>query len=76
MRLWGLAVNKQLEDKLAHAKREIKALQEKINQQNDLIQRLTKQNGELQYSNREVVRLSDEAFKILGRINGEGSETN
>lgn len=61
-------MNKQLEDKLGHAKREIKALNEKINQQNDLIQRLTKQNAELQYNCREVVRLSDEAFKILGRI--------
>ena len=59
------------EDKLGHAKREIKALSEKLAQKDDLIQRLTRQNATLQYDAREVVRLSDQAFKILGQIRSE-----
>lgn len=67
----GSVLNQQQADKIDHLKRENKALTDKVNQQSDLIQRLVKQNAELQYSNREVVRLSDEAFKILGRIRME-----
>ena len=59
-------MNKQPEDKLAHAKREVKALSAKVDQQNDLIQRLVKQNAELQYDNRELRRVHDQAFKLLG----------
>ena len=46
-------------------------LNEKCERQADLIKRLTEQNGHLQYKMREVVRLSDQAFKILGQIRSE-----
>ena len=60
-----------LADKLTHAKREIKALNAKLAQQNYLIKRLTEMNARAQYDRREVVRLSDQAFKILGQIRSE-----
>ena len=47
---------------------EVQRLKEKCERQADLIERLTAQNGNLQYEKREVVRLSDQAFKILGQI--------
>ena len=56
------------EDKLAHAKREIKALSEKLAQQDDLIRRLTEMNARAQYDRREVARVADQAFKLLGQI--------
>ena len=56
------------EDKLAHAKREIKALNAKLAQQDDLIRRLTEMNARAQYDRREVARIADQAFKILGQI--------
>ena len=59
------------EDKLGHAKREIKALNAKLAQQDDLIKRLTEMNARAQYDKREIVRLSDQAFKILGQIRSE-----
>ena len=59
------------EDKLAHAKREIKALNAKLAQQDDLIKRLTEMNARAQYDKREIVRLSDQAFKLLGQIRSE-----
>ena len=60
-----------LADKLTHAKREIKALNAKLAQQDDLIKRLTEMNARAQYDKREIVRLSDQAFKILGQIRSE-----
>ena len=59
------------EDKLAHAKREIKALNAKLAQQDDLIKRLTEMNARAQYDKREIVRLSGQAFKLLGQIRSE-----
>jgi len=59
------------EDKLGHAKREIKALNAKLAQQDDLIKRLTEMNARAQYDKREIVRLSDQAFKLLGQIRSE-----
>jgi hypothetical protein len=50
---------------------EVQRLKEKCERQADLIERLTAQNGNLQYASREVVRLSNEAFKILGQIRSE-----
>ena len=50
---------------------EVQRLKEKCERQADLIERLTAQNGNLQYEKREVVRLSDQAFKILGQIRNE-----
>jgi len=50
---------------------EAQRFKEKCERQADLIQRLTKQNATLQYDAREVVRLSDQAFKILGQIRSE-----
>ena len=46
-----------LADKLTHAKREIKALNAKLAQQDDLIKRLTEMNARAQYDKREIVRL-------------------
>ena len=60
-----------LADKLTHAKREIKALNAKLAQQDDLIKRLTEMNARAQYDKREIVRLSDQAFKLLGQIRSE-----
>ena len=60
-----------LADKLAHAKREIKALNAKLAQQDDLIKRLTEMNARAQYDRREVARIADQAFKILGQIRSE-----
>ena len=60
-----------LSDKLAHAKREIKALNAKLAQQDDLIKRLTEMNARAQYDRREVARIADQAFKILGQIRSE-----
>ena len=60
-----------LGDKLGHAKREIKALNAKLAQQDDLIKRLTEMNARAQYDKREIVRLSDQAFKLLGQIRSE-----
>ena len=40
------------EDKLAHAKREIKALSAKLAQKDDLIRRLTEMNARAQYDRR------------------------
>jgi predicted RNase H-like nuclease (RuvC/YqgF family) len=51
--------------------KENQRLKEKCERQADLIERLTEQNGHLQYKMREVVRLSDQAFKILGQIRSE-----
>ena len=59
------------EDKLDHAKREINALNTKLAQQDDLIKRLTEMNARAQRDKREIVRLSDQAFKILGQIRSE-----
>ena len=59
------------EDKLGHAKREIKALNTKLAQQDDLIRRLTGMIARAHYDRREVVRLSNQAFKILGQIRSE-----
>ena len=50
---------------------EVQRLKEKCERQADLIERLTAQNGNLQYEKREVVRLSDQAFKVLGQIRSE-----
>jgi len=61
----------KLSNKLTHAKREIKALNAKLAQQDDLIKRLTEMNARAQYDKREIVRLSDQAFKILGQIRSE-----
>jgi cell shape-determining protein MreC len=60
-----------LSDKLAHAKREIKALNAKLEEQADRIKRLTEMNARAQYDRREVCRISDQAFKILGQIRSE-----
>ena len=60
-----------LADKLTHAKREIKALNAKLAQQDDLIKRLTEMNARAQYDKREIVRLSGQAFKLLGQIRSE-----
>ena len=46
-------------------------LKEKCERQADLIERLTEMNARAQYDRREVVRLSDQAFKILGQIRSE-----
>ena len=59
------------EDKLAHAKREIKALSAKLAQKDDLIRRLTEMNARAQYDKREVCRIADQAFKLLGSIGVE-----
>ena len=59
------------EDKLGHAKREIKALNAKLAQKDDLIRRLTEMNARAQYDRREVARIADQAFKILGQIRSE-----
>ena len=59
------------EDKLAHAKREIKALNAKLEQKDDLIKCLTEMSARAQYDRREVCRISDQAFKILGQIRSE-----
>ena len=59
------------EDKLAHAKREIKALNAKLARQDDLIRRLTEMNARAQYDRREVARIAGQAFKILGSIGVE-----
>ena len=59
-------MDKRCQDALGHAKRELKALNQKLEQQNNLIQRLVKQNAELQYDNRELRRVHDQAFKLLG----------
>lgn len=61
-------------DKLGHYKREVSQLNQKIEEQNDLIQRLTKQNGELQYTNRELMRVHDQAFKLLGSTITRGNQ--
>ena len=55
----------------ATQKKEVQRLTEKCERQADLIERLTEQNGHLQYKMREVVRLSNQAFKILGQIRNE-----
>ena len=60
-----------LADKLAHAKRESKSLKAQLEQKDDLIKRLTEMNARAQYDKREIVRLSDQAFKILGQIRSE-----
>ena len=59
------------EDKLAHAKREIKALSAKLAQKDDLIRRLTEMNARAQHDRREVARIADQAFKLLGSIEVE-----
>ena len=59
------------EDKLAHDKREIKALSAKLAQKDDLIRRLTEMNARAQYDRREVARIADQAFKLLGSIGVE-----
>ena len=59
------------EDKLAHAKREIKALSAKLAQKDDLIRRLTEMNASAQYDRREVARIADQAFNLLGSIGVE-----
>ena len=64
-------MNQQMADKLGHYKRENKALQDKIRQKDELIKRLTEQNARLQYDKREVVRVSDQAFKLLGQIRSD-----
>ena len=64
-------MNQQQADKIGHLKREVSTLNKKIEQQNDLIKRLTEQNARLQYDKREVVRISDQAFKLLGQIRSE-----
>ena len=51
--------------------KEFQRLKEKCERQAGLIERLTEQNGHLQYKMREVVRLSNQAFKILGQIRSE-----
>ena len=64
-------MNQQLNDKIGRLNREVSTLNKKIEQQNDLIKRLTEQNARLQYDKREVVRISDQAFKLLGQIRSE-----
>ena len=64
-------MNQQQAEKIGHLKREVSTLNKKIEQQNDLIKRLTEQNARLQYDKREVVRISDQAFKLLGQIRSE-----
>jgi len=64
-------ITASLSDKLAHAKREIKALSAKLAQKDDLIRRLTEMNARAQYDRREVARIADQAFKLLGSIGVE-----
>ena len=61
----------EISNKLAHAKREIRALNAKLAQKDDLIRRLTEMSARAQYDRREVSRIADQAFKILGQIRSE-----
>jgi len=61
----------ELSDKLAHAKRDIKALNIKLAQQKDLIERLTVMNAKAQYDKRENFRIADQAFNLLKQIKGD-----
>lgn len=61
-------MNQQQADKIGHLKREVSALNKKVEQKDDLIKRLTRQNAELQYDNREMRRVSGKAFETLRAI--------
>ena len=54
------------EDKLAHAKREIKALNAKLEQKDDLIKRLTEMSARAQYNRR--MGKKDELIKEIEKI--------
>ena len=54
------------EDKLAHAKREIKALNAKLEQKDDLIKRLTGMSARAQYNRR--MGKKDELIKEIEKI--------
>jgi hypothetical protein len=58
-------------NRLMHAKMEIKALNIKLAQQKDLIERLTVMNAKAQHDKRENYRIADQAFKLLGQIKGD-----
>ena len=54
------------EDKLAHAKREIKALNAKLEQKDDLIKRLTEMSARAQYNRR--MGKKDELIKEIEKM--------
>jgi len=56
---------------ISHYKEDFEHACEELKRQDDLIRRLTEMNARAQYDRREVVRIADQAFKILGSIGVE-----